>query len=164
VPPLPGSPCRRRPGPPLHDLPQEVFVLILGCPLLFPLTGRSGLEKPFSPPPKRRHRRQGALRRKAHPEHLPSFTDGKAPQAFHHNSAESLSLTLHYQCRVYAPLQSRPPSPTPFHRGCAHSAEVQPIVYERSGSERNPTQSYTVAEGCVGGKAAPTGLVLLLIL
>jgi hypothetical protein len=47
------------------------------------------------------------LRRKAHPEPLPSLDDRSDPQAFHHNSAQRPGLGLHYQCRDYAPLQSR---------------------------------------------------------
>jgi len=57
----------------------------------------------------RRHQRQGGLRRKAHPEPLPSFADWKAPRAFHHNPDERHGLPRHYQCCDYAPLQSRPP-------------------------------------------------------
>ena len=54
-------------------------------------------------------RGRDGLRRKAHSEHLPSFADTKAPRAFHHHPAQRPSLGLHYQCRDYAPLQSRPP-------------------------------------------------------
>jgi len=64
-----------------------------------------------------RCRRQGGLRRKAHPEHLPSFTDRKAPRAFHHNPAQSSGLALHYQRRDYAPLQRRPPCLASLNRG-----------------------------------------------
>jgi len=42
-------------------------------------------------------RRQGALRRKAHAEPLPSFAQGKASQAFHHHPARRPGLRLHYQ-------------------------------------------------------------------
>ena len=49
------------------------------------------------------------LRRKAHAEPLPSLDDKSDPRAFHHNPAQRPGLPLHYQCRDYAPLQSRPP-------------------------------------------------------
>ena len=56
-----------------------------------------------------RRRRQGGLRRKAHPEPLPSVDDSSGPRAFHHSPAQRPGLALHYQCRDYASLQSRPP-------------------------------------------------------
>jgi len=56
-----------------------------------------------------RCRRQCGLQRKAHPEPLPSFRQRKAPRAFHHILARGPGRCLHYQCRDYAPLQSRPP-------------------------------------------------------
>jgi hypothetical protein len=49
------------------------------------------------------------LRRKAHPEPLPSLDDSSDLQAFHYNPAQRPDLALHYQCRDYAPLQSRHP-------------------------------------------------------
>jgi len=55
--------------------------------------------------------RQGGLRHKAHPEPLPSLADRKASRACHENPAERPGLTLHDQCRDYAPLQSRPSLP-----------------------------------------------------
>ena len=65
----------------------------------------------------RRRRRQAGLRRKAHPEPLPSFADRKAPRAFHQNPAGRPGLFLHYHCRDYAPLQSRPACLAPSDRG-----------------------------------------------
>jgi len=56
------------------------------------------------------HRRQGGLRRKAHPEHLPSFIDWKASRAFHLNPAR----------------KARPHSPLPMARLCAF-AEQTPL-------------------------------------
>ena len=56
-----------------------------------------------------RRRGQGGLRRKAHPEHLPSVADGKVPGLSTTTPPESPDLALHYQWRDYAPLQSRPP-------------------------------------------------------
>jgi hypothetical protein len=41
-----------------------------------------------------RRRRQGGLRRKAHPEPLPSFADRKASRALHQNTAERPGLAL----------------------------------------------------------------------
>jgi len=57
------------------------------------------------------------LRRKAHPEPLPSLDGRSDPQASHHNPAQRPSLALHYQCRDYAPLQSRPPCRSSLRRG-----------------------------------------------
>jgi hypothetical protein len=57
------------------------------------------------------------LRRKKHPEPLPSLDDRSAPQAFHQNPAQRPGLALHYQCRDYAPLQSRSLCLVPGDRG-----------------------------------------------
>jgi hypothetical protein len=77
--------------------------------------GPSGPAAGFKPLPHTTgwRRRQGGLRRKAHPEPLPSFADRKASRAFHHHPDGRPGLPLHYQCRDYAPLQSRPPCHTP---------------------------------------------------
>jgi hypothetical protein len=48
-------------------------------------------------------RRQGCLRRKAHPEPLPSLAHRKASRAFHENPAKRPSLSLHYQRRDHTP-------------------------------------------------------------
>jgi hypothetical protein len=72
----------------------------------------------LSVPCHRSPQRRGGLRRKAHPEPLPSFADRKAPRAFHHKPAVRPGLPLHYQWRDYAPLQSRPPCrPRPIDHG-----------------------------------------------
>jgi len=73
-----------------------------------------------------RRRRQGGLRRKAHPEPLASFADRKASRAFHENPAERPGLALHYQCRDYAPLQSRPSLPRAIRTGPYRSERRTP--------------------------------------
>jgi hypothetical protein len=78
------------------------------------------------PPKTGRHRRQGGLRRKAHPEPLPFFGQRKASRAFHHIPARGPGLFLHYQCRDYAPLQSRPSLP--------HATHSRLPVWRSSGS------------------------------
>ena len=54
-------------------------------------------------------RRQGSLRRNAHPEPLPSFGQRKASRAFHHIPPQRPGLGLHYQCCDYAPTQTSLP-------------------------------------------------------
>jgi hypothetical protein len=69
-----------------------------GCPVVRP-----------SPPTVGLPRGRGGLRRKAHVEPLPSFAQRTALRAFPFNPADRSGLTLHYQCRDYAALQSRLP-------------------------------------------------------
>jgi hypothetical protein len=70
---------------------------------------RPGLVGVWEPPLHAASR--GGLRRKAHPEHLPSFADRTTSRTFHHSPAESPGPPPHYQGCDYAPLQSRPPLP-----------------------------------------------------
>ena len=103
-----------------------------------------------------RRRGRGGLRRKAHPEHLPSFADRKAPRAFHHNRAESPGLALHYQCRDYAPLQSRSPCLEPPNRGCPSAQLRVPLVPSLSrGAGRGRSRSHKDDKPVVRAAPAP---------
>jgi hypothetical protein len=83
------------------------------------------------------------LRRKAHPEPLPSLDDRSDPQAFHHNPAQRPSLALHYQGRDYAPLQSRPPFPCSLIAAGSRSHSLPP--HRAYSSERRTARSAAVA-------------------
>ena len=82
-------------------------------------------------------RKRSGQERKAHPEPLPSLDDRSDPQAFHHNPAQRRGLALHYQCRDYAPLQSRPP---------CHCSLIAAALRRSSGSRacRGRSRSHSV--------------------
>ena len=90
-------------------------------------------------------RGRDGLRRKAHPEPLPSLDDRSDPQAFHHNPAQRPGLPLHYQCRDYAPLQSRPPCHCSLVAAGSRSHSVRP--HRAYSSERRTARSAVAAGG-----------------
>ena len=103
---------------------------------------------PETPSPKPGAGGRDGLRCKAHPEPLPSLDHRSDPQAFHHIPAQRPGLTLHYQCRDYAPLQSRPPGLSSLIAAGSRSHSVPP--HRAYSSERRTTavRSPAAGRGC----------------
>jgi hypothetical protein len=115
----------------------------------------------------RRHRREGGLRRKAHPEHLPSFTDRVTPRpcttAPPRAAPPNLGKGVRHKAQGkklipgprpltpaafmarprlgVAPLQSRPPCPEPPNRGWPVPSPSSGYIGRNRTGSREPSKS-----------------------
>jgi hypothetical protein len=124
------------------------------CVLTRPCALVEQITLPRRPLPKPGAGGRDGLRRKAHPEPLPSLDDRSDPQAFHHNPAQRPGLALHYLWRDYAPLQSRPPCLCSLIAAGSRSHSVPPHRAYRS--ERRTAVSAVAAGGsCIVRARSP---------